>query len=603
MNTITIKAPAKAKYIKDIPELNGDLPNNCLFNKNLVGAGATTLAIENNIPYVIAVPFISLADNKESQHKNVLSVHSGVSNQDIEMYLLKGGNKFIVVYDSLVRLESFIDTSKYKLLVDECHKIIEWSASFKPAVIHHLLTTFTNYNSYVFMSATPIRNEFLPDQLMSLPIYNIEWSEVNPVKLTHQHVHKNFDSIVTNICISHVRKEKEGNAYMFYNSVKAIIKTIKQVQKLTDITHEDIKIICSNSSDNLKLIQTCLGKEFTIGKAHDPQDTRKRKINFVTSCAFEGSDIYDTDGVTYIISDGNKVHAKLDITTQVSQIVGRIRDSAYNSEIFMLWCVSPIEKCVSLDEYKINLKAREEEAHKMLEDFSNARAERTKVAIRSDTQTDPYFIDMSTDTEVKVIFNTVATKALLNNYVGLTQTYNVHKNKEGCGVVATLRDIFTGAEADNDWFSPLSGADKLKLGNKPLYKDVCLDYAEALLNKDQDIISTVESDPDYQELVEFVSIYGVDKLSAVSYQKSKIVAEVTKYTSKSSTVDIKELPFVVGEFYASADVKTTIQNYYDSKGIKAKAKATDILDWYVTSQITKKVQGKSTKGFTILNTK
>jgi hypothetical protein len=598
MNTINIKAPTNAKYVADIPELNGDLPDNCLFNKNLVGAGATTIAITNNLPYVIAVPFISLADNKQAQHDNILSVHSGIKDIEIRNYLKSGGNKFIVVYDSLARLETFIDVSKYKLLVDECHKIIEWSASFKPAVIHHLLTTFTNYNSYVFMSATPIRNEFLPDQLMSLPIYNIEWSSVNKVILTHQRIHTQFESYVTNVCLSHIRKEKEGNAYLFYNSVKAIIKTIKQLQKLSDITHEDIKIICANNTDNLKLIQTCLGNEFTIGKAHNPEDTRKRKINFVTSCAFEGSDIYDTDGVTYIISDGHKVHAKLDISTQVSQIVGRIRDSIYNSEVFMLWCVSPIDKCVSLDTYKENLKAREEEAHKMLEDFTNARAERTKVAIRSDTQTDPYFIDMSTDTEIKVIFNTVATKALLNNYVGLTQTYNVHKNKEGCGVVATLRDIFTGAEADNDWFSPLSGADKLKLGNKPLYKDVCLDYAEALLNKDKDVIDTIESDPDYQELVEFVSIYGVDKLSSVSYQKSKIVAEINKYSS-TNTINTKELPFKVDGVYTKADIKIQIQNYYNSKGIKAKAKATDITKWYDTKLT--KLNNKD--AYKILNTK
>jgi len=600
MNTIiTIKAPTNAKYIKEIPELNGDLPHNCLFNKNLVGAGATTLAIENDVPYVIAVPFISLADNKEEQHKGqILSVHSGVKDVEIRDFLKSGGSKFIVVYDSLARLETFIDTYKYKLLVDECHKIIEWSASFKPAVIHHLLTTFTNYSSYVFMSATPIRNEFLPDQLMTLPIYNIEWSNVNQVKLTHQRIHTQFESYVTNVCLSHIRGDKEGNAYMFYNSVKAIIKTIKQLQKLTSITHEDIKIICANNSDNLKLIQTCLGKEFTIGKAHNPEDTRKRKINFITSCAFEGSDIYDEDGVTYIISDGQKVHAKLDISTQVSQIVGRIRNSRFNSEVFMLWCVSPIELCITLEDYRKLCSKREEDAKLMLGDFDNARAERTKAAIRADTITDPYFIDLSTDTEIKVIFNTVATKALLNNYVGLTQTYNVHKNKEDCGVAATLRDIFTGAEADNDWFSPLSGSDKLKLGNKPVYKDVCLDYAEALLNKDQVTIELIESDPDYQELVEFVSIYSADKLSSVSYQKSKIIAEVAKYSS-TSTINTKELPFKIDGVYTKADIKTEIQNYYNTKGIKAKAKATDITQWY-TVKLTK-LNNKD--AYKILNTK
>ena len=451
------------------------------------------------------------------------------------------------------------------------------------------------------MTATPIRNEFLPDQLMSLPIYNIEWSNVSPVRLTHQRIHKNFESVVTNVCLSHIRKEKEGNAYMFYNSVKAIIKTIKNLKKIVNITHEDIKIICANNSDNLKLIQTCLGKEFTIGKAHDTTDTRTRVINFVTSCAFEGTDIYDTDGVTYIISDGNKVHAKLDISTQVSQIVGRIRNSTYNNEVFLLWSSSPIDNCISEDEYRDLLRIQEQEALNTIAQLDNS-TQTIKSAVRKDTLNNPYYIDVSTDTEIKVIFNTVATKALMNNYVGLTKTYNVRNNEStSTGVVATLRDIFTDASMDNDWFSPLSGAGKLKLGKVASFKDVCLDYAEALLNKDQTTIDLIESDPDYQELVEFVSIYGVDKLSAVSYQKSKIIAEIDKYEShkESTTCISNSLPFKINNVYTKADIKIEIQNFYDKHGIKAKAKATDITKWYDVKLT--KLNNKD--AYKILNTK
>ena len=34
-----------------------ELPKNCLFNKGKIGCGGTSLAIESDMPYVIAVPF------------------------------------------------------------------------------------------------------------------------------------------------------------------------------------------------------------------------------------------------------------------------------------------------------------------------------------------------------------------------------------------------------------------------------------------------------------------------------------------------------------------------------------------------------------------
>ena len=82
-----------------------ELPKNCLFDKGKVGCGGTTLAIEGDEPYVIAVPFTSLVDNKAKQYPNercayeLFPVAEGVTVEDIKKYLKKTKmNKIITTY-------------------------------------------------------------------------------------------------------------------------------------------------------------------------------------------------------------------------------------------------------------------------------------------------------------------------------------------------------------------------------------------------------------------------------------------------------------------------------------------------------------------------
>lgn len=60
---------------------------NCIFNKGKTGCGATTLAIENRVPTLIAVPTVNLIKNKLPEHADLLGVYGGVTNQEIADYL------------------------------------------------------------------------------------------------------------------------------------------------------------------------------------------------------------------------------------------------------------------------------------------------------------------------------------------------------------------------------------------------------------------------------------------------------------------------------------------------------------------------------------
>ena len=122
---------------------------------------------------------------------------------------------------------------------------------------------------------------------------------------------------------------------------------IAKVIDLAKLTPDQVKIVCSTSGDNGENNQRKLGTDYLIGQPSDPV----KKINFYTSTCFEGCDIYDQQGVTFIVSDGNKSNTLLDISTLFTQICGRLRDSRYKGEIIHVYSTTKYSREVTLDEF------------------------------------------------------------------------------------------------------------------------------------------------------------------------------------------------------------------------------------------------------------
>ena len=110
---------------------------------------------------------------------------------------------------------------------------------------------------------------------------------------------------------------------------------------------EQVKIVCSTSGDNGQSNQNKLGQNYPIEQPSDPV----KKINFYTSTCFEGCDIYDENGVTFIVSDGGKANTLLDISTLFTQICGRLRNSRYKDEIVHVFSTTRYSQDISVDEF------------------------------------------------------------------------------------------------------------------------------------------------------------------------------------------------------------------------------------------------------------
>src|SRR5690625_3075835 len=352
MTTEIINAPAGVKYMSDIEALNGDLPHNAVIDKTVTGCGATTLALTNDEKYIVAVPYVSLIKNKTAQHPHVLGFYSGITNKDVWEFLAGGGKKIMVTYDSVFRLARYLNPKEWRLLVDESHMLLLFAASLKPDVIHRLLTRFDEFASASFVSATPGRYKYLPDQLKALRQVKIEWTDTTSVKINHLKVSR--PSVRDRVLRVALDSLDAGNdhPYFFYNSLHGIIKVVEDLRKLRFLGHEDIKIICADTKENRKLLAQRLGKDFVPESALDESGQEgNKKINFVTSFGFFGADFYDARASTWIISDLRGRGTHYDISTAIPQIIGRFRDQD-DRTVNMIWTTRDQRLDLTKEEYE-----------------------------------------------------------------------------------------------------------------------------------------------------------------------------------------------------------------------------------------------------------
>ncbi|MDR2955795.1 MAG: DEAD/DEAH box helicase family protein [Prevotella sp.] len=190
-----IHADEKCELLYQIEELKNELPVNCLFNKGITGCGGTTIAIENDKNTIITMPYVNVIKNKEAQYPNerckhkLFGIYEGISNDAILDYIKTHDiKKIAVTYDSLERLitlllESGIDIyNDYYLLVDEYHVLFN-SYAFRNKAIKKVLHYANQFKEVTYMTATPIDEEFMLQELKHLPIVEVQWKNVIPVNV------------------------------------------------------------------------------------------------------------------------------------------------------------------------------------------------------------------------------------------------------------------------------------------------------------------------------------------------------------------------------------------------------------------------------------
>lgn len=285
-----------------------ELPSNCLLNKGITGCGGTTVELQSKRNSIILCPTRNLVECKAKL--GYFKVDGTVTEHQVLTYVnnTEGYKKIVATYDALPKLMKLTD---YFLLIDEYHLLFN-EYSFRNHAIIFILKNFRKFNNWCFMTATPLKDEFILEELKDVPKITYKWEDT---KLVDMDIIDTY--YTTKEVLNLINKHSDKNLHIFLNSVKTINNIVNKLNT------DNYRIVCSSSVKSRVTNYTDITSPI-------------KNINFYTSCAFEGCDIYDTNGLGIIVSDTNIATTVLDITTKVRQVCGRLRDSKYKDKVILV---------------------------------------------------------------------------------------------------------------------------------------------------------------------------------------------------------------------------------------------------------------------------
>ena len=304
--------PDSVRYLSDFIDV---LPSHKLINKGITGCGGTTLELKAKRNSLLLFPTIELVRSKTNPE--YLPVDGEVDIYAIRQYVAKrlSNNQFIKIigtYDSLPKIMQAVPgCTEYFLLIDEYHLLFN-DYSFRSKAILNILINFRKFDDWAFLTATPLNETFTLKELEDIDQITYQWPQATKVDIKIKdtaYIQRELVRIITSY--------PERNIHVFLNSVSTIRNIIKKLGT------DDFRVVCSSKQRGK--IRHCV-----------PITEPVRKLNFYTSCSFEGCDIYDEKGMTVILSDTSLSTTILDISTKIRQVCGRIRNSKYKDECILV---------------------------------------------------------------------------------------------------------------------------------------------------------------------------------------------------------------------------------------------------------------------------
>lgn len=557
--------------IKYLSEYMQDLPHNVIFDKGIVGCGGTTIAIKNSENYVIAVPYVSLVENKIKQNPDVLGVYSKTKDKDIVDYLNDNSkvHKIMTTYDSLCRVVDLIkcnsDTTKYRLLVDEYHLLFT-NYSFRFEAVTCVLENYTKFKSFCFMTATLLEDDFILKELQHIPIVEAEWSNTKIVTVNSMKCSKSVVPTVSNIILKYLDGTNKGNAYFFVNSVDFI----KEMVKLLNLTNENTRGIWS------KYNKTNVG--IKLGTTTDSP----KKINFLTSTCFEGADLYDEDAKIYIVSDKSKAHTLVDISTSFQQIACRVRNTKYGELISHIYTTTRYDVELTYNQFKQETTKGIKQSIEETEEL-NQLSERLREKINVEEFTS-YILKRGNqfiydENLVKIdLYNYKITKCLYKLRVNLNEQYK----QNGFQVEEIQSQIKQDFNVSN------------------VFKEVAIECKK----QDNDYLKWAFSK--YPFLETAIKYIGWQKMEELNYDKSHIKRYASKFLNSNQHGKIKHSlatynEIVTGVFISKDNLKRIFEEIYNELDIIKSPIASDITEYYNVKPKQKMKKGIVENGYIILN--
>lgn len=380
-----------------------------------------------------------------------------------------------------------------------------------------------------------------------------------------------------------------GNLHIFVNSVDFIASVIKRLNLSSDL----IKVVCSNNTNlgkGKKSNQKKLGEDYKIEKPLDPV----KRINFYTSTCFEGCDIYDSNGRVYIVSDGNRKHTQLDISTLLIQICGRVRNCQYK-KVTHIFSYTRYVGNVSLEEFEAKTLQDYQVSEKMIKNINHMDIEERRKIINGFSE---YYCNNNYITVIddKLLLD----KNLLNiDIVNFKIATGVYSSR-----IAYIDELKkNNIDAGYNKYDYYETTDALESNNKAKipFKKQFNDYAELQTNKSgfgllNEQINLIDRE---RPLVgEAFRKLGIERVRELNYHVGNIKKELMNLLDIPQATKIQKMLVEKIGIHKPIEVslvKEVIQSTYNILDIKISVKSTLLNQFFHTKATVSKKDNKSVR--------
>ena len=409
MKKITLNVPAGIKYLSEWKELWNLLPMNqhYILNKRICGCGATEAYIGSDRKVILASPRKQLLYNKYSQHlsdnlhlyryqgnrekyfesKSYSEKDVFAFNDELSKYIKSGGKKILTTYDSLRKIKEVLvadgeDLDKWTVVVDEFQAMF-YDCQFKPTTEYEFGQILGAFSTVVYLSATPFLESYLDmtRQFKDMTFYELLWPE-SMMQIPKVEVIKSKKSVFK-LCSELTGKYREGKgnstvvdgkefvakeAVFYINDVSVI----KNIIKKNGLKADEVNIICSSKSENIKKLNELsreVGEKFMIGDIPGKGEPHKM-FTFCTSTVYIGADFYSTNAYSYIFANPLVKSMTVDVSVDLQQIIGRQRlDSKPFRNTATLYFNTRKSK-VTEEELENSIKEKKDKTKKQIDNFN-----------------------------------------------------------------------------------------------------------------------------------------------------------------------------------------------------------------------------------------
>ncbi|MEI3462142.1 MAG: BT4734/BF3469 family protein [Bacteroides eggerthii] len=639
MKKITLNVPDGIKYLSEWKELWNLLPMNqhYILNKRICGCGATEAYIGSDWKVILASPRKQLLYNKYSQHlsdnlhlyryqgnrekyfesKSYSEKDVFAFNDELGKYIKSGGKKILTTYDSLRKVKEVLvangeNLDEWTVVVDEFQAIF-YDCQFKPTTEYEFGQILGAFSTVVYLSATPFLESYLDmtRQFKDITFYELGWAE-SMMQIPKVEVIKSKKS-VSKLCGELIEKYKKGNVkkeapngkeYITEEAVFYIndVSVIKNIIKKNDLKADEVNIICSSKSENIKKLNG-LSREteekFVIGDIPGKGEPHKM-FTFCTSTVYIGADFYSTNACTYIFANPLVKSMTVDVSVDLQQIIGRQRleENPFRNTATLYF--NTRKSKVTEEELENSIKEKKDKTKKQIDNFNavpnkDEQLQMMENTIRQQGHKEHYCcIIKDADDKVRIVENEIleiserraweVTNQIYNNDFSMYRALRVGAvvTKSSGSDDPEVQRIFKEWNLDNQF--------PRKAG---LYCDLYDNFPELL-----EVCTFIEG-----KYKKYHDALGKEGFEALCWREDYIrqAIEPTPFDKlPKDQIAVKLIDALkTDKTYTKSEVKDILVNIYKELGITGKPSASDISEYLTCEDRTVRMKSKLTATFKV----